>query len=330
VRRRIIATWTLALGALLAVACSRGAGGDHDAEKSDSTDAVVDVRVASVQSRAFRSSISAPGQWRSSGELAINAPFAGVLESLKPRVGDSVREGETIGRLVTRESWSALHGAELMTHEVHDSAGRAEAEHALELARHDLVRVPIVASKPGLVVRRTLEPGDQVAESAEILALVPTGNLVFEAHVPAGSDRLVRPGQPATVTDQDGTTRAASVQRILPMANDSDQSRLVWLSARAGNPAPLLDRYGEARILLGLPHPAPAVPDSAIVEDDLTGQRRVAVVGTDGRMRWNPVELGMADAGWHEVVKPALAPGTRVVISGQRGLASGTRVKLTP
>ncbi|HVN75301.1 MAG TPA: ABC transporter substrate-binding protein, partial [Thermoanaerobaculaceae bacterium] len=75
---------------------------------------------------------------------------------------------------------------------------------------------------------------------------------------------------------------------------------------------------GEARRAL-------AVPDSAVVEDDLTGETRVARVER-GVAVWTPVTLGLAEGGWHELRAPALAAGTVVVVSGQHGLPDSTHV----
>ena len=321
----------LALVALLATGgCARHAAEGAGGETDPGTSALVDVRVEAVATRGFASSVTAPGQWRSSGELVISAPFAGVIDDLAPHVGDRVDAGEPLGTLITRESWSALRGAELMRHEAHDEAARAEAERALELARRDMVRVPLAVPQAGVVVRRTLEPGAQVAESGEILAVVPDRNIVFEAHVPSADGAHVRPGQPATITDQGHAPRAATVQRVLPMANSADQSMLVWLAPSGTGELAALDHFGTARIIVGAPHRAVAVPDSAIVEDDLTGTRQVAVVNRDGRVGWTTIEVGAAEDGWHEVLRPPLVPGTRVVIEGQRGLPDSTRVQWTP
>jgi len=104
----------------------------------------------------------------------------------------------------------------------------------------------------------------------------------------------------------------------------------VWQAPRAASPAPGLGRFGSASIVVGAAHRALGVPDSALVEDDLTGEHRVAVVNRAGRVAWTPVTLGAAADGWHELPRTGLAPGTRVVIEGQHGLPDSTRVKLRP
>jgi hypothetical protein len=104
---------------------------------------------------------------------------------------------------------------------------------------------------------------------------------------------------------------------------------MVWLAPQGSDPA-ALDHYGTAQIIVGASHRAAAVPDAAIVEDDLTGARRVAIVNADGRVGWTTITVGAAADGWQEVLRPAIAPGTRVVVEGQRGLPDSTRVKWTP
>ncbi len=238
--------------------------------------------------------------------------------------------GETIGSLVTRESRAAVRGAELMLRQAADPAARAEAQRALALARHDLVRVPVVAGRAGLVIRRSVEPAAEVAEGGELLAIVPEQDLVFEAHVaPADADR-VTPGRPARVAMEGMAPVAARVQRRLPGVGVADQTALVLLSPSGRAPDGVLGRFGSAVIETGPPRRAIAVPDSALLEDDLTGEIRVARVDAGGLAIWTTVRLGTAAAGWHELIAPALGAGTRLVISGQRGLPDSTRVAIQP
>jgi RND family efflux transporter MFP subunit len=318
--------------ALILIATLSGCGprGGGEAADESTGEPVVSVRVRALEKRRFDDVVAGSGQWRSGGESVVTAPFAGVIEALELRAGDRARAGQSVGLLVTRESWAALRGAELMLREARDDAGRDEARRALALAQRDLVRVPLTAPLDGVVLRRSAEPGTQVAEGAEIVAVAPWKTVVFEAHVPAALAARVRAGQTATVLESGAPPRAAVVQRILPAASEADQATLVWLAPRAASPAPGLGRFGSASIVVGAERHSLGVPDSALVEDDLTGERRIAVVDRAGRVAWTPVVLGAAADGWHELLRTRLAPGTRVVIEGQHGLPDSTRVKPLP
>ncbi|HEV8480947.1 MAG TPA: HlyD family efflux transporter periplasmic adaptor subunit [Candidatus Eisenbacteria bacterium] len=315
-------TWIVLLGVLVA-GCSRGGGQEADSEGAG---APVPVRTMALESRSFHDVLSAPGQWQSGSELVINAATAGQLEDLRVAVGDRVSAGQRVGTLIPRDSWAGLQGARILVGEARTAAERADGQRALHLAQRDLVRVPLVAQEAGVVIRRSAEPGSSLAEAAEILAIAPWSTVVFEAHVPAAKASIVRPGQAALVEVPDGATRVAKVERVLPMASEADQTILIWLKPGVLTPSPALGRFGTAQITLGPPRTALAAPDSAVIEDDLTGEHRVAVVDAQGVLNWRQVAIGIAENGWREVSAPGLAPGTRIVAEGQRGLADGTKV----
>ena len=314
--------WPLAALAVIAAGCGHPAGESTEAEP----DAAVHVRAGVLVERSFADLVTAPGRWRATNEIVVQAPFAAVVESLRPRVGDSVANGETLGVLLTRESRAALRGAELMRSQAGDTAGRAEAERALDLARREQVRVPLVAAASGTVVRRAVEPGAELAEGTELMAIVPREDLVFEAHVAAADAERVHAGQAARIAIEGGGAVPAAVQRRLPGVSSEDQSVLIWLAPQSAPPLAAIGRFGTAGIVAGIPRRGVAVPDSALVEDDLTGETRFARVDASGIAIWTPARLGRAADGWHELLAPRLPPGTRVVISGQRGLPDSVKV----
>jgi len=305
--------------------CTRRTEGSDD----EAVGAVVPVRTAAVEERTFTDAVEAPGQWRSSGDVSLPAPFPAVIESLEPKLGDRVAAGDTVGMLVTRESRAALRGAELLLREAHDPAARVEAERALALARRDLVRVPIVAPRAGVVTKRDAEPGGEVGDGAEVLAITPVEGIVFEARLPAGATQLVHTGQSATVRSTGEPDREARVTRVLPAASAADQATLVWL-APVGGPTPMLDRFGAASMTTSGTRRSPAVPEAAVVENDLDGSARVVVVAADSTATWTPVKLGARAEGWRELVGGTLVPGALVVVDGQRGLPDRAHVKPQP
>jgi multidrug resistance efflux pump len=306
----------------LAAGCARHAEGDEDSAAA----AVVPVRTAVVEERTFADAVEAPGQWRSSGDVSLPAPFAAVVESLDARLGDHVAAGDTLGMLVTRESRAALRGAELLLREAHDPAARTEAERAAALAKRDLVRVPIVAPRSGVVTKRDVEPGAEVNDGAEVLAITPAEGIVFEARLPAAATPLVHAGLPATVHATGEPDRDVRVARVLPAASAADQATLVWL-APVGGGTPMLDRFGTAVMRTSGTRRSPAVPAAAVVENDLDGSARVVLVSGDTVAVWTRVRLGAALEGWREIVGGGVAPGARVVVEGQRGLPDHARVK---
>ena len=314
----------LVLVLVVAAGCARRA---EESDDDSDVRALVPVRTAVVEERDFADLIEAPGQWRSSGDVALPAPFAAVIESLGPRPGDRVAAGDTLGTVLTRQSRDALRGAELLASEAHDPAARTEAERALALARRDDRDTHEVAPRAGVVTRRGAEPGAEVADGAEVLAITPPEGIVFEARLPAAAARQVHPGEAAIVRTIGEPDRPAHVMRVLPAASATDQATLVWLSAHGAGGTPLIDRFGTATFTSDRTRRSPAVPAAAVVESDLDGSTRVVVVKADSVATWTPVKLGASIAGWRELQGGTPVPGTPVVVEGQRGLPDGTHVK---
>lgn len=320
--------WTWVAGAaLLSAVATAGCGGPGaSSEEQAAPVPTVAVRIERVALRMFQPAVFAPGQWIAASELVVAAPFPAVVDSIAPHPGDRVASHEIIGWLTTRESEAAVRGAELLLQQAADSTARTEARRALALARRDIVRVPLLAATAGTVQRRSVEPGAVVADGAEMLSLMPDRALVFEAHIPLAEAGRVRVGQRARVANEGGEAVEGFVQRFLPRASAADQTALVWLAPEGKPPAGLLGRFGTAAIETGPSRRAPAVPDSALAEDDLTGEVRLARVDSAGVALWTSVKLGIDQNGWRELVAPALPLGTPVVISGQRGLPDSSRV----
>jgi hypothetical protein len=308
------------------------AGAQSEAGSPAATGAEADaggalVRVRAVELRRFEDAVVAPGQWRSAVEAVLSAPAAGTLDSIGVRPGDRVRAGQVLGWLITRESQASLRGARLLQEHAVDAVSRAEAARALELVRRELVRVPLTAPRSGWVTRNPAAAGGELAADAEILAVTPQDGIVFEARITPSDAAHIRVGQQAVVSAKDEAARKALVSRLLPYAGEGDQSFLFWLSSDDVEPS-LIGRYGEARIAWGPARTAPAVPDSSVVEDDLTGASSIDLVLADRRAIHTEVGLGGRSAdGWREVLRPALTPGALVLTDGQRGLPDSIRVR---
>jgi len=288
------------------------------------------VGVGRLEERSVRELVKATGQWRVSDSVTVSAPFKAYVEAIGPRTGDSVASGDALGTLITYESRAAMRGAEILVRQARSAAEIDEASRALRLAERDLIRVPLVASTNGTVLRRAVEPGSEVLEGGELLTIVPVGSVVFEAHVPRPEAARVNAGQKAEIAMEGGGTVAATVQRKLPQTSEADQTALFWLGPAMRAPFGAIGRFGNATIETGAYHRAVLVPDSALVQDDLTGEVRIARVLPDSVAVWTTVRLGAGEERWHELLEPALPPGTPVVVRGQRGLPDSTHVTVGP
>jgi len=288
-----------------------------------------EVRVARVESRSFREAIEAPGQWKASVETVLPAPFEAVVESIAVGIGDRVRRGEVLAWCRTAESDAVLRGAEMMRRQATDARSIQDAEQAVAEARRSIVHVPITSPASGTVLRRQIDAGSRLSSGSELLAVVTDDALVFEVRVPVSESAAIRAGMESTISDGDGPARAARVRSSLPTSG-GDQSTLVWLRPQAPPERPALGRFGTGVIFTGRNITSLAVPDTAVVEDDLTGASRIAVLDSGEVVRWVSVRLGPRVDRARAVSGADLKQGALLVVDGQRALLDGMHVAVRP
>jgi multidrug efflux pump subunit AcrA (membrane-fusion protein) len=118
---------------------------------------------------------------------------------------------------------------------------------------------------------------------------------------------------------------AGRVHGILPAASSENLSAPVRIDL-ASSPGGI-GLFGTARIAVGERRDVSAIPEAAVLRDDVYGTARVAFVTADRRTHWVTVTTGTVQDGMVEIVAPPLAPGATVIVAGQVGLPEGTPVR---
>ncbi len=288
------------------------------------------VRTARVALADLSETVSAPGRTEALVRQQVRAPFAGTLTSLTVVVGDTVTEGERVGALVARDTEAALNGAETMLRDARTPADRADAERALELARANQVVTPLRSSVTGLVVARTAAAGDRVAEDQELLAVASRSSLVFVADLAQSELGRVEAGQSASIAlAGQSSPLAGTVHGILATANPAALTAPIRIDPASPGRIDAIGLFGTVRITVSRRTNVPAVPASAVLTDDVSGTKQLALI-EDGKAHWVQVQTGLTSAGLVEITAPKLAPGTEVITSGQVGLPEGAPVVSGP
>ena len=321
--------------ALVTLLTALGAG-CHNAEKEGegsakgeaaAPDAPSPVRVAPVSRRSMSELVSGPGHTAALMQQKVRAPFAGTLVELRVTDGDVVRRGQPVGSVVSRESDAGLSGAREMLREAHTPAEKSDAERAVALAERNLVRRTLVASADGPVLSHAAAAGDRVSEDQEVLTIEDASSIVFVADVPQGDLSRVRPGQRAAVDLGAGRAEnPGTVHGILPSANAADFTGAVRIDFAGAAKFPL-GLFGTAKIVVGERRDVLAVPDAAVLRDDVSGVSRLAVV-TGDKLHWIPVTPGLHQEGFTEISGDGIPPADvgQVVVSGMIGLPEGKTV----
>lgn len=303
--------------------------GKNDGASSEAA-AATPVRIAAVEKATLAEIVTAPGKITAMAQAKIRAPFPGTLTDLSVTDGDPVHAGETIGVVVARDSEAALSGAREMERSASTPAERADGARAVALAEKNLVRTPLKAAADGVVVAHSASAGDRVTEDEELVSIAETRSLVLLADVPQARLPSVRAGQAVEVAIAGAAPVAGRVHDVLPAGATADLTAPVRIDLAALPRTATAGLFATARITVAEHQDVVAVPDAAVLRDDVTGASRVALVGSDGKAHWTAVTPGLSQGGKTEIAAPAMVPGTRVIVSGQVGLPDGAPVAPAP
>ncbi len=310
--------------------CGRGAAAKEDAGEPKASETpvavAIPVRIAAVERATLADEVVAPGKTAALVQEKVRAPFPGTLTELSVVDGDRVRRGQTVGFVVSRDSEAALAGAREMERQASTDAEKSDAARAVALAEKGLVRAPLTSPGDGTVLAHAAARGDRVTEDQEILTIADVGSVAFLADVNQSDLARIRPGQSASVEISGHSGRVAgTVHDVLPAASAADFTAPVRIDLSGLDGVPPLGLFGTAHIAVANARDAAAVPETAILRDDVHGTSRIAVV-ENGHAHWIDVATGLRSRGLVQITKPALAPGTAVVVSGQVGLPEGAAV----
>lgn len=140
---------------------------------------------APVEQGLFTESIVATGTVSPENRLVIKSPIAGRIEKILVEEGQKVRKGQVLAWISTTERAALL-----------DSA-RAESPEALTQWENFYKPTPIYAPIPGMIILRSLEPGQSFNASDGILVM--SDRLTIKAQVDETSIAKVQIGQKAEI-----------------------------------------------------------------------------------------------------------------------------------
>ncbi len=210
-----------------------------------------------------------------------------------------------------------------------------EAAASLDLQMAQLDQATLRAPFAGIVAEINGELGEVVTPSPPGIPTPPAVDLIddqclyVEAPIDEVDAALVRPGMPVRITLDAfrGQSFEGRVTRIAPFVRELEkQARTVDVEvAFARVPADLLLLSGysaDVEILLAQREQTLRVPTESLLE----GGKVLRYDPSNGHLREQKVEIGLANWRWSEV-KNGLAPGDRILPSlQQEGLADGSVV----
>jgi multidrug efflux system membrane fusion protein len=347
--------------ALLAAACSKGAGGQATGPRP------VSVRVAVAAERDVPIELQAVGRIVSSQSVQIRAQVSGTLTAVRFAEGQSVREGEVLFELDRKPYEAALAETqarlaqdavrasnarddatryeelvkkEYVTRQQYDQAKANAAaleaqvaadEAAVMRAKLNLAYCTIRAPLSGRTGKRRVDPGNLIQAGApEPLVTIEQVKPVFaEFSVPERSLEAVRARRGGAAPVRVRTAAGREVAGELSLVDNAVDpgTGTVLLKARLPNEDEALwpGQSIEARVRVAERAKAVVVPSSAVA----AGQQGdyAFVVSSDGRAQLRIVAVDQAGEG-EAVIGKGIAAGERVVVEGQLKLRPGVPIEI--
>jgi multidrug efflux pump subunit AcrA (membrane-fusion protein) len=330
--QRTVVSLIISVLIVLTAGCGKGKENNDGDRNGTTISAVVPVQIDTVTSGNAVLSISAVGKTAATRTEKILSPSAGKIVALKVLEGSTVKAGDVLAVMMTKESQAALSGAETLLRSAKTSEQREEAQKSLQLARASQSTITLSARFSGVVASRSVSEGELTGENTEILTLVDLSSIIFLADVSLQDITGVKKGMAAAVEFQSlpGKEFKAVVDALFPQSDV--QSQTVQVRLRFVNLTGALRTFlrtgmaGIARIITGIRKHVLFVPASALLRDDENGTFSVVCVTPDSFSRIIPVILGVTTDTMVEVKSSLLKEGIPVIIKGNYALADSTRV----
>ena len=284
-------------------------------------------------------------------EKSTTASFAtiGTIEQVLVQEGASVKSGQILARLSPRSYEDALGIAKAKADQAEDAyrrlepmyrnktlpevkmveieTGRQQARLALSLARRNLDDTILRASEAGVVARRYVEAGANVAPGIPVVTLVQTRTMLATAPVPETQVSKVKKGDATKVTVPALKKTFDGIVREIAVIADP-LTRTYEIKVALPNHSAELRVGMVAEIRLRLPGEASAivVPPEAVRVDE-AGTPCVFVVTSDHKLERRQVEVA-GFIGEGTAISKGVTEGELVVTSGTPMLAHGMAVQI--
>jgi len=255
---------------------------------------------------------------RQQSDLVVEGSRKEEIRSAEERVrqAESMFDGAKARRLSAQVRSQQATAAGMQTKQAGASLLAAQT-----MAGYSVVRAPF----NGVVVRRFVDPGDQVGPGSLTIMVEDRSGWRLEADVPEAMASAVQMN--SVVRAKIDALGSRTVRgRIIEMRPSGDPATHTIRVKAALEPDPKLKAGQFGRLLLPqtLSSPKIEIPSTAIIEGD--GLARVWTLGKDDRAQLTIITTGKIKDGMTTVLS-GLNPGARVVVSNLDNLDNGVQVK---
>jgi RND family efflux transporter MFP subunit len=334
----------------------------HDsATQTDGGTAEQPVQVVKPQRRDIARTLSLPANISPWAQATLYAKVSGYLTSMEADKGDTVKKGQLLAVIDAPEIMEQYQQAEAQ-HAIKEvtalrlskvwkenadviakqdvDVAEAEAKAAkymMDNRRTMLGYTKVYAPFSGVITARFADPGALIqsattsaTQTAPLFTIMDLDKVRVYASVPQEAAHFAKPGTPVVLSRKESSDDAvhAVITRTTQSLDPATRTLLVEIDLPNQDRRLQPGMFINARLYLQNHPNALTLPTSAIVTGSAGQEPSVLVVEND-KVRRAPINIGLDDGVWVEVVE-GLTGNEDVVVVGKSGLIDGTPVKASP
>lgn len=322
------------------------AKGKHAKDEKKKVDPVP-VEIAQADYRNISSFYHTTATLQPEREVDVISKTAGEARKLLVEEGDRVTAGQLLCQLEDDEQRIAFDEARINLEKEEQDYRRLESmykeklvsdtEHAEAKYQYELARNRYEAAKlkfeytkirapfDGIITQRFIDEGENISVGMKLFELADVDPLLVNMYLPENEMASVHAGQMVhldTNTDPDSRFSGLIV-RCSPEVDD--RTGTVKVTAETRNKG-MPGSFVRVKIVTDTHDGALTIPRRAVIAD--AGDLYVFVAEADSA-RKQPVGIGFQDDSYAEVIE-GLVAGDSVIVVGQGGLKTGTKVRILP
>jgi membrane fusion protein (multidrug efflux system) len=252
----------------------------------------------------------------------LAAPCAGVVTKVNVIEGQTAMEGDVLMEL-NSGAMTVANAAQQVERQKELYAQQNTSLKNLQDAEAQLALLHVTAPLSGTVTRVNVKPGQAVDLTTVVAEVMDLNRLAVSAEIPAAEAAALKTGEPVEVSAEPPVT--ATLSFVSPSVDKNTDTILV----RALLPANSGLRPGQfvsLRIVTTDHTDCLVAPAESVVTDE-SGKSVIALVKSD-EAEQTPVQTGLRENGWVEIISPELKAGDTVVTVGAYGLPEKTKISV--
>ena len=288
-----------------------GCSGNPSADAPGSQ-ASAQVEISHVRQGAISDSVALTAVSTFLKKNVVSAPITGYITKSNIQPGMKVEEGQPLFTVQTREA---------------STLNNALADTLLPQRRGQFGSVTLSSRTDGSVVNVNHYEGDYVTEGDRLCNIVHTEDLAFKLYVPYRYHGVLHPGKSVMIRLPDHRRLQAKVTQQMSMADSSSQSAVYLLKPET--PIILPEGLRVVTTVITTQHSeTQLLPKEAVLANETMDQFWIMKVAHDTLALKVPVQEGITNPQFVEILKPKLSPNDKIIISGNYGLEDSARVSI--